>query len=193
LIEPALSQQIPESHYQALKAEFNLLSVYQAPEYLGSLKPALPMATGLLAQCSQNQGVVYNGGMLGSCSQYLVDEEGKTRILKDKASFSAYFAPIESAAEAASYAIARTGDRWLPNFPDLSPDFRYYQRLIQRSRVEEAKNGGYDILLYHYEQFGCGPHPYLAVKYHVSRDGNLSELSRSKAWADPNQDGLCVD
>ncbi len=192
-IQPAATRQIPESEYSALQQHYDFLSVRQAPTYLGSLIPESAFADGLKEQCSQGQGVVFHGGLLGSCSQYLMQESGKeTRVLKTGTEFKAAFAPIESAAEAASYAIAYTGDAWKSSFPELKDSFRYYNRLIQRSHSTVVA-GGYEVLLYDFQQFGCGPHPYSAVTYLIKTDGSLSEVSRSLAWADPNMDNLCID
>ncbi|HEY9842802.1 MAG TPA: hypothetical protein V6D23_20215, partial [Candidatus Obscuribacterales bacterium] len=63
---------------------------------------------------------------------------------------------------------------------------------MRRSRVEESAEG-FEVLLYGFQQFGCGPHPSYAISYRVSRDGSFSEISRQLAWADPMLDGLCID
>lgn len=192
-IQPATTRQIPEADYPSLKEEYGFLSVRPAPAYLGSLTPESELADGLKAQCNQADGVVFHGGRLGSCSQYLMHETGKeTRLLKTGSEFRAAFAPIESAAEAASYAVAYSGDSWKSSFPELTDSFRYYNRLIRRSYTTPVE-GGYEVLLYNFQQFGCGPHPYSAVTYLVKTDGNLSVVSRNLAWADPNQDNLCID
>ncbi|HEY9843047.1 MAG TPA: hypothetical protein V6D23_21445, partial [Candidatus Obscuribacterales bacterium] len=164
-IEPAATRQIPSQAFEQLKEKYSLLALNPAPERLGSLVPGLPMADGLKAQCSPDEGVVMHGGLLGSCSQYLVQESSdEYRLLKDGRSFQAYFAPIESAAEAASYAIARSGSAWKSSFPELKESFRYYTRLMRRSRVEESAEG-FEVLLYGFQQFGCGPHPSYAISY----------------------------
>lgn len=192
-IQPAATQQIPESAYEGLKERFGAFALRPAPELLGSLDPALPMADALKSQCNAGDGVVMHGGLLGSCSQYVVAEDDKDyRLLETSAEFQTYFAPISSPAEAASYAIARSGDKWKSSLHDLKDSFVYYNRLIRRSRVEEVE-GGYEVLLYHFRQFGCGPHPTSAVTWRVGRDGSLSKLSEQLAWRDPMMDGLCID
>lgn len=192
-IQPAATHQMSESERAQAQIQYNNLSFAAAPDLLGSLTPDRPIAAGTRIQCPSGEGVVPIGGLLGSCREYAVAEAGQNfRLFKDPSVFQAYFAPIETPAEAASYALARSGAEWKSEFPELKESFRYYTRLIRRSRVE-TKADGYEVLLYAYAQFGCGPHNHYAVTYKVGRDGSLSESSRQQAWADPMYDGLCVD
>ncbi len=189
---PEVTLQIAASEHPALKQKYDLFAVNPAPAYLGSLSPQVAFASGLKAQCGSEQGVVFNGGLLGSCTLYPIQTEQGDALINSKASLKARFAPIDSTEEAASYALAATGKQFLTAFKDLSPDFRFYQKRIQRSGVQISAND-FQVLLYDYQQFGCGPHPYDAVVYQVSRDGQIKEFSRQPAWADPNQDNLCID
>lgn len=192
-IQPAATHQMSESERAQAQIQYNNLNFAPAPELLGSLTPDLPMAAGTRIQCASGEGVVPIGGLLGSCREYAVAEAGQNfRLFKDPSAFQAYFAPIETPAEAASYAIARSGAEWKSEFPELKESFRYYTRLIRRSRVE-TKADGYEVLLYAYAQFGCGPHNHYAVTYKVGRDGSFSEGARQTVWADPAGDGLCAD
>lgn len=192
LLTPAATVQIPESEHPALQEKFALFAVNPAPRYLGSLSPQVAVANGLKAQCAQGEGVFFNGGLLGSCTLYPIQTEQGDALIDSQASLQARFAPIDTAEEAASYAIAATGKQFLTEFKALSPDFRFYQKRIQRSGVEINDND-FRVLLYDYRQFGCGPHPYDAVVYQLSRAGDIQEFSRTQVWADPNQDNLCID
>jgi len=196
-LTPEATVQIPENAHPALKDKFDLFAVNPAPDYLGSLRPQVAFASGLKAQCALEEGVFFNGGLLGSCTLYPIQtaqgqaEQGDA-LIDSRASLQTRFAPIDTAEEAASYAIAATGDQFFTDFKNLSPDFRFYQQRIQRSGVQ-IKDNDFQVLLYDYQQFGCGPHPYEAVVYQVSRDGQITEFSRTLAWADPQQDNLCID
>lgn len=192
VLTPAKTVQIAETEHAALAEKFDLFAVSPAPPYLGSLKPQAAFASGLKARCDQDQGVFFNGGRLGSCTFYAIRTDQENALIDSQTSLQARFAPIDTAEEAASYAIAATGNEFLSEFKALSPDFRFYQKRIQRSGVQ-IKGNDFQVLLYDQQLFGCGPHPYEAVVYQLSREGHIQEFSRTQAWADPNQDNLCVD
>lgn len=191
-IEPAATRQMTEAERKKAQSQYASLAIQPAPAALGSLTPDLPLATGMRSQCQNDDGVVFLGGLLGSCNQYLVQEAQNVQLLKNGSAFQSYFAPIESAAEAASYAIARSGSDWKSSFPEIKENFRFYTRLLRRSRVETTKDG-FQVLLYAYAQFGCGPHSTYAITYQVGRDGSFSETTRQRVWEDPALDGLCAD
>lgn len=191
-LQPAATHQMSTAQRTAAQQEYAALQVGEAPDLLGSLTPDRPLAAARRVQCQSGEGVIFNGGLLGSCTQYLLAEDESFRLIQNPEALQSFYAPVESPEEAASYAIARSGSRWMANF-ELKPEYRYYTRLIRRSRVETQADGSYKVLLYAYQQFGCGPHDHSAVTYQVGRDGSFSEVSRAKVWADPIQDGLCVD
>lgn len=189
---PQAPQFIAESEYESLNTRFNLSGVEQPSDDLGGLNPMYPLAFGRQINCD-NTGIASLGGRLRSCSQYIVAKTpGQYTLIADPAAFIATFAPVDSKAEALSIAVALTGKQARYSF-ELSRDFRFYSRNFSPTIVTDLGEQGYQVNLYDYQRFGCGPHPHFEVTYTVSRKGQVSETSRQRIYEDPAQDSLCVD
>ena len=183
---------INESAYENLNTRFGLSGIEPPAADLGGLSPMFPLAFGRQVAC-ENTGVTPLGGRLRSCSQYILETAPQQyELIANPAAFIAAFAPVTSKAEALSFAVALTGKQARYSF-ELSPDFRFYARALNPTVVTDLGEQGYQVNLYDYQRFGCGPHPHFEVTYTVSRSGQVSETSRQRVYEDPAQDSLCVD
>jgi hypothetical protein len=61
---------------------------------------------------------------------------------------------------------------------------------IEPTYAEESEEG-FKVHLFDSEICGCGSHPYYAIEYLVTKDGNVTELSREKVYDSTSQ--ICVD
>lgn len=61
---------------------------------------------------------------------------------------------------------------------------------IRPTYVQEIEEG-YKVHLFDSELCGCGSYPYYDIEYLVTKDGNVSELSREKVYDSTNQ--ICID
>lgn len=179
-----------------LIAQAGCAQISEPGEFLGGLEPAYPLnicwLTPPLGERPQPDEYLYSSGcLLPEYVRYVVFKDGGFQVLRNQAELKAAYAPITSKDEALSYALAATG---LGAYFDQQPvpGMRYFTDRLEDSHVE-AVPGGYQVLLYHYQFCGCGPHTTSAVLYQVSQDGGLQELSREPVFEDPEQDTLCID
>lgn len=196
--------QINESKYDEIKTKFSLFNVSKVRDNLGSLKPALPMAEGLKAQAVENEGLVFNGGKLGSANTLIIQNPDNTyQHINNLELLKKTFAPIESGAEAVSYLTAATSS-------EAKFTITYDQKLDYY--LDSTNNGSskttqdsispttailtadtYRVNMFYYQKFGCGPHPTYEVIYDLNKNGDFKEVSRKMIYKNPQQDGLCVD
>jgi hypothetical protein len=169
-------------------------------ELLGGLEPANPIARCLYFPtqhlqenpAAQEEDRFYNEGCLRPVYvRYVISKEGQFVSVNTLAELQAIYAPLESPEEALSYAVAATGLEAKYGL-EREPDFRYFQDTLEDTHVEE-KDGGYEVLLYHYQVCGCGPHTTSVIQLQVSTEGEIQEVSSNPIYEDPSQDGLCVD
>lgn len=200
---PACTEEIPaikitepkviaESSYEAIKTKFSLFNVNPSTSNLGALTPSYPIAEGLKAQCKEGKGLIFNGGKLASCTSLIVEKSPNNfEQINNLQSLKQTFAPIDSEAEVISYLTAATNTEARFSF-DLQDNFRFYQLKLTPTTVMNH-DGGYMVNMFAYQRFGCGPHPNFEVVYHVTKSGDIEEVSRTKIYEDPARDGLCVD
>lgn len=171
-----------------------------ANDLLGTLAPAMPLAECLYYPTQHQEENpaafdaprLYNEGcLLPVYVRYVIFADGEFTILSTLDDLRTVFAPLESPDEALAYALAATGLQAEYGLK-YQPDFRYLTDRIEDSHVKEAV-GGYEVLLYHYQVCGCGPHTHSAVWLEVSWDGDLREIGRTPAFENPQEDNLCVD
>ncbi len=167
---------------------------------LGALEPARPIAECLYYptqhleddQAAFDAAHLYSEGcLLPVYVRYVIFEAGEFITLNSLDDLKMAFAPLRSPEEALAYAAAATG---LQAKFDLKrqANFRYLTDRLEDSHAIEATNG-FDVLLYHYQVCGCGPHTTTAVWFEVNQDGSLREISRTPAYENPEEDNLCVD
>ena len=183
---------VDTSFYSEIKQRYHVREIGSTSKYLGGLSPQYPIQkiyTDCGGQCDNDW---QSQGMICACIGYVIVVDGKTRIIHNKDEFKKTFAPIENYKEAFSYVIAIT-----MNFPILDDNFftdsfTYFESNIKISNVTEDDNGYY-VSLFRYKQFGCGEHPYYSVLFHVTKDGEIKEISRRKSFKNSEDDSLCVD
>jgi hypothetical protein len=169
-------------------------------ELLGALDPAYPIARCLYFPIQNQQEnpdalaeprLFNEGCLLPVYVRYVVSQDAEFLTVNNITELQELFTPLESPEEALSYALAATGLEARYGL-QRQPDYRYFQDTLEDTSVVE-QDGGYEILLYHYQVCGCGPHTTSAVRLQVTREGEIEELSNNPVYEDPAEDGLCVD
>ncbi len=164
----------------------------QTSEFLGGLIPKYPIVkveTTCFGTCDKEW---QSEGMFCFCSSYVVNIKGKLKKIADRFELRELYAPIENYQEALSYAIIMTDNYPIFDKSTFKKEFTYFKSNIKTSTVMEFE-GGYYVSLFDYKLFGCGEHPYYTVLYLVTKDGQITEVNRDKAFKDKNTDALCVD
>ncbi len=172
-------------------------------DLLGGLTPAYPIASCFFETYAhwdddetlfryEDEGHVYTyGGLNPTYIRYLIVVDDEMRLIRTQADLQATFAPIESANEALSYALA---------WDDVSPyygleydrELRYLVDVIEDTHVEEM-NEGYLVHLYYYAFYGCGPHTTSSMDMLVTYQGDVEVVQVEGVFEDPEEDHLCVD
>jgi len=160
-------------------------------EALGGLSPRLPMAECLAPIEDENfeEGIVREGCLLPVYRRYIVKQDGEFRLIRTKAEFRSLYAPVQTPQEALSFAVALTNS--FPRY-DTSPPEDYFPVVasIEPSHAEE-KDGAFSVHLFNRPICGCGSHPYYAVNYLVSKEGEVTELSRQMVY--DSSFAICFD
>jgi len=180
----------------------------QAPSgLLGALDPAYPImicrldpygggsseGPAALMDRMEEEGYLYRRGcMMPSYIRYVIWRDGAFQLVRSPAEFQNVFAPVSSADEALSYALALTGRS--PYFGiQLRPGYRYLVNGLEDTHVAQAGQGDYLVHLFSYQVCGCGPHTTSAVDLLVSQDGQVTTQEVIPLYEDPEEDDLCVD
>lgn len=187
----------PES---SLPAALRCDRIKPADPLLNALEPARPIAECLYypTQHQEDDPAAFNaprlyneGCLLPVYVRYVLLEKGEFVTMNSLADLQKAFAPLRSPAEALAYAVAATGLQAQFHLKRQA-NFRYLTDRLEDSHAVIAADG-YEVLLYHYQICGCGPHTTSAVWLEVSQDGVLREISRTPAYENPQEDNLCVD
>ena len=123
--------------------------------------------------------------------RYLVLFEGQIQLVDSVDGLASLFAPIDSAEEALSYAVATSGLSALYDINE-TPDLKLYTTPVEETFVKETGDG-YLVHLFHTYLCGCGPHIVRSMDVTVSKDGTITISEPVEAFSDPQYDGLCVD
>jgi hypothetical protein len=175
-------------------------SLDEPDELLGALNPTYPVARCLYFPIQNQQDnpnaldeprVFNEGCLLPIYVRYVISRDGQFALINTSDELKEVYAPIESADEALSYALAATGLEAKYGL-QREPGYRYFQDTLEDTFVAE-QNGGFEVLLYHYQVCGCGPHTTSVVRLQVTREGAIQEISNNPVYEDPAEDGLCVD
>ena len=112
---------------------------------------------------------------------FAVLQDGKYHLLIKKAEFRQIFAPVESSAEALSYAMAMTG---LEARFDLDPNASvdYLVDTIAETHAEQTPEGYLVYLFDSDHTMGCTNHSFYAVKVLVTREGDVHEVGRQEIY-----------
>lgn len=180
----------PESSLSALGCS----SIILASNLLGALSGDV----NLIARCmtllepgeSDGEGIYKSGCMLLQENSYIVENHGDAVLLTSEEDFRYNFAPIESADEALSYALAVTG---LNARYDVAPTegFTYFTDRIEDTYVQQVEDS-YLVHLWHQEICGCSPFMTSQVDVLVHADGTIDWLGAIPTWLDDTQQ-MCVD
>jgi hypothetical protein len=171
--------------------------------FMGGLDPAYPIAKcyfqsflhyddwDLIYQV-EDEGFVYSyGGLDLVYIRYVIYKEGEFELIKTLEEMQNTFAPIASSTEALSYALA--SDDFFPFYEiAYENDLRYLAEVVEDTHVKEVERG-YQVHLYYYRLYGCGPHITSAVDVLVTHQGEIEELLWEEMFKDPEEDNLCVD
>lgn len=177
---------------------FNRLGCYEvtpASPLLGGLKPAASLMKCLLepqpdVSVSENDYLYNEGCLAPSYVRYVLYKDRQFTLLKNLADLQAAFAPIETPAEALSYAMAATGFQAFFGLKD--DNLRYKVAQIADTHVEIVE-GRFDVTLYSYALCGCGPHAMNRRVVHVGPQGDINADDPLPVWEDPTQDQVCTD
>ena len=132
------------------------------------------------------QCIRIDGGPNRKCVRVRVRSERPSRLISTQEELREWFAPIESAEEALTYAMIATGysAKYDPedyrlgvtDNCDPGPEFYlYFTDVLEDTHVVEVING-YHVYLFDSVDYGCGPFPVSSVIVEVAFDGALSEF-----------------
>lgn len=151
--------------------------------YLGGLQPAYPVVE-CIHESDDPPDQVYFRQVPGLDQRYrsfAIYQEGIYRLLIKRSEFKAAFAPVESAEEALSYAMAMTSLA-ARNDLDAQAEIEYLVEKIEETHVVETPEGYLVYLFDGDQQMGCDQHPFYAVTALVTRAGEVQEVSREEVY-----------
>jgi hypothetical protein len=186
-----------------LEERFGCFEIANASEALEGLDPQLP-----IVECysrvidggdrsrdggsdggSDQNGMVRVGCMLPAYRDYIIAIDGDFRPIKSKEEFAALFAPVQSPEEAMAFAIALTDS--FPLYDRVAPEGYFPVSPAATPSSAEEKDGSFVVHLFDRPICGCSTHPYYAVDYLITKEGNVTELSRRMVYDSNNQ--ICFD
>lgn len=165
-----------------------------AHDVLGGLDPALPIVEYSLL--TQEEDTTILNIYSGHCAfwfyyGYIVNQDGEMKVLDTAGKFKETFAPIDSANEALSYAVAMTGYAPMYNLESIE-NIDIQTPRLQETSVKKAGDG-YVVHLFDWFICHCGPFYINTVDITVHKDGTLSIGEPQPGFRDPAMDGNCVD
>ena len=176
-----------------LEEKYSCEGILSPSEYLGGLTPKVPIVECLFEKrdWGKDEGIVRRGCRRPWYNKYIVLVDGKFKLISNKEEFKQFFAPVETPEEALSFVVALTN-----SFPmyEIKIPRRYvvFVTTIEPTYVKEVPEG-FQVHLFSHTLCGCGPHPYYAIDYLVTKAGENEVISRQKIYKDPLEDDLCVD
>lgn len=182
--------------------ELGCTSIQEPASLLGGLEPAYPLAICYVEPLANGEetdpefpeeGTYFyaSGGLYPRYVRYVIYKDGNFELIQNENEFKATYAPVDSAEEALSFALAV---RRVSAYYDLQPDqnLKYEVKSIEDTHVE-ITDVGYQVQVYFYQAFGCGPHYTYDVDLLVTQQGEIEELSKEAIFRNPEDDDLCVD
>ncbi len=121
--------------------------------------------------------------------RYIAEQGEESRLIASKEEFRSLFAPVETKEEALAFAVALTSS--LPRYDTSVPEGYFPVTSSVKPTYAIETEEGYLVHLFDSELCGCGSHPYYAIEYLVTRDGNVTELFREKVFDSTMQ--ICID
>ena len=172
-------------------ALFSCMQISNASLALENLSPQLPIVECLYLSKDYNsqEGILREGCMMPLLRRYIVKQGEEFKLIESIEDFWSIFAPVETKEEALAFSVALTSS--LPRYDTSVPEGYFPVSSCITPTYAKETEGGYLVHLFDKEICGCGSHPYYAIDYLVTRDGNVTELSREKVY-DSNMQ-MCVD
>jgi hypothetical protein len=167
------------------------MQIINASSALENLSPQLPIVECLYLSEDYNsqEGILREGCMMPLFRKYIIKQDDEFKLIESIEDFRSIFAPVETKEEALAFAVALTSS--LPRYDTSVPeDYFLVPSSITPTYVKETE-GGYLVHLFESELCGCGSHPYYAIDYLVTGDGNVTELSREEVFNSTMQ--ICID
>ena len=170
---------------------FGYMQISNASSALEKLSPKLPVVECLFLSEDYNsqEGIVREGCMMPLFRRFIVKQGEEFELISSKEEFQSIFAPVETKEEAMAFAVALTSS--LPRYDTSVPEGYFPVTSSLRPTYAEETERGFNVHLFDSEMCGCGSHPYYAIEYLVTKDGNVTELSREKVY-DSNYN-ICID
>jgi hypothetical protein len=137
------------------------------------------------------KGLYDRGCKARSKERLLVYSDGDYLLIRDLEDLRYNFTPINNSDQALGYAIAATGFVARYDFEDLK-NYRILTDNLEETSVTPVSDG-FEIVLYHHELCGCGPHTTFMQRVKVTTTGDVNLLASMEAFEDPEEDNLCVD
>jgi hypothetical protein len=175
----------------AFEERFGCMRISNASSALESLSPPLPLVECLFLSKDDNSqdGIVREGCMMPLFRRYIAKQGEEFKLISSKEEFRSIFAPVETKEEALAFAVALSGSS--PSYDTSVPeDYFPVASSIIPTYAKETE-GGYQVHLFEKEICGCGTHPYYAIDYLVTKNGNVTELSREMVYDSTMQ--ICID
>lgn len=169
-----------------------------APEYLNYLNTESQFVSCTYAPQLQTppdeteaKGLYDSGCSIKVKQRLLVYQDGDYLLIRDLEDLKYNFAPITTSEQALGYAIAASGSSTRFDLENLD-GYRILADQLQETNVQIVSDG-FEVILYHYQACGCGPHTTYMQKIKVSNSGDYQVLKSIPAFENPEEDDLCVD
>ncbi len=155
---------------------------------LGGLTPKLAIG---VCHTPSHTDIARIGCMARLFRRFIVHEAGKFTVIDSAEVFRQRFAPVDSSAEAFSFAIALS-----TAYPDyqleVPANFKILVPEIDATFVKQSA-AGFVVRLFEEAYCGCGNHETSAVDYLVTKAGQVSMQKRTPVYDDPTDNRRCVD
>ncbi len=179
------------SNSLGLEESFGCMQVINASQELDNLTPRLPIVECLYLgeDFGPSQGILREGCMMPLFRKYIIRQGEEIKLIESAEDFRSEFAPVETKEEALAFAIALTSSlsRYDTSVPE---DYFSVSSTITPTYANETEEG-YIVHLFDSQLCGSGTHPYYAIDYMVSIDGNVTEISREEVFNSTRQ--ICFD
>lgn len=151
--------------------------------YLGGLEPPYAVVICINGSDEPPNGEYFRQqpGLDTRYRSYVIFQNGEYRLIRKQSEFKASFAPVESTAEALSYAMAMTS---LAARHDIDPNANvaYLVDVIEETHAEETPDGYLVHLFDSDRKMGCADHSFYAVQVLVTRAGEVREVARQEIY-----------
>ena len=151
--------------------------------YLGGLDPPYPVLECLNEGDAPPDQAYFRQvpGLDTRFRSYVIFQDGVFRLLIKQSEFKTAFAPVDSAEEALSYAMAMTSLEARFDL-DRNPNVDYLVKHIEETHAEETAEGYLVYLFDGSHRMGCDVQPFYAVTVLVTPEGDVSEVKRQKIY-----------